>query len=307
MKGRSRVFKVGALHHIYQRTVGGYIIFYSVREFLVFFTLFCTIARKYHIVVLGVCLMYDHIHVLVKASCKSDLSAFVREYTGRFSRLRNVRYKRKGPFFQHRFGSAPKVNEKKARTAIAYLYNNPVEKKLCGLAESFQWNFLDYAHNDHPFSKPIRLNAASRHLRRALDEVRMLSNSDTPLSFEFIDRIFSPLKAAELLQLTDFIVTQYNCIDYDDLESYYGDFPTLLTAIHSNTGSEYDIKEEMSPDSDAIFNRMSKVIRKMTAYQDMADVISLPDLEKRRIAWILAAETGANARQISKFLHMQLA
>ena len=67
MKGRYRVFKAGALHHIYQRTYDGYLIFYSVRDFLVFFTLLCTTARKYKITVLGLCLMYDHIHVLVKA------------------------------------------------------------------------------------------------------------------------------------------------------------------------------------------------------------------------------------------------
>ncbi|MBR0222649.1 MAG: transposase, partial [Bacteroidales bacterium] len=125
-KGRYRVFKAGALHHIYQRTYDGYLIFYSVRDFLVFFTLFCTIARKYHIRVLGICLMYDHIHVLVAAPSKKDLSAFVQEYTCRFARQRNVQYQRKGSFFQRRFGSAPKSGEKKARTAIAYLYNNPV-------------------------------------------------------------------------------------------------------------------------------------------------------------------------------------
>ena len=34
-----RVFKVGALHHIYQRTIDGYLIFYDKRDFLVFFTM----------------------------------------------------------------------------------------------------------------------------------------------------------------------------------------------------------------------------------------------------------------------------
>mgnify|MGYP002624141646 CR=1 FL=1 len=306
MKGRKRVFKVGALHHIYQRTIDGYLIFYDKRDFLVFFTLFCTVARKYNITVLGICLMYDHIHVLVKASCKADFSAFVREYTCGFSRRRNIRYQRKGDFFRHRFGSAPKVDEKKSRTAIAYLYNNPVEKKLCGKAEEFQWNFLDYSQSCHPFSEPLRWGTACRPLRRAMVEVHSLRLSDVPLSYEFIERIIQKLSAREVLQLTDYIIVQYNCVDYKELSAYYADFEALLTAIHSNTGSEYQIREVVTPDSDRIFQQMSKTIRKMTPYRKMEDVLSLPDVEKRRLAWILTAETGASPRQISKFLQVNL-
>lgn len=303
-KGRYRVFKAGALHHIYQRTYDGFLIFYSVRDFLVFFTLFCTIARKYHIRVLGVCLMYDHIHVLVAAPSKKDLSAFVQEYTCRFSRQRNKQYLRKGPFFQRRFGSAPKSGEKKARTAIAYLYNNPVEKKLCKNAEDYQWDFLTYANNSHPFSQPLKLNGASRPMRRAVEEIKALRSSDTPLNYATIERIIKDLSPSEIRQLTDYTVSSFNCIDYKGLEDYYEDFHTMLTAIHSNTGSEYDIKEKVTPGSDAIFKKMQSAIRKMTSYSDMTEVLSLPDCEKKRLAWILSAETGASPHQIAKFLHL---
>ena len=306
MKGRNRVFKVGALHHIYQRTVGGYLIFYSVRDFLVFFTIFCTVARKYDIVVLGVCLMYDHIHVLVKAPSREAMSAFVREYTSRFSRQRNVRYQRKGQYFRHRFGSAPKVNEKKARTAISYLYNNPVEKKLCNRAEEYRWNFLLYAHCRHPFSAPLKIREASRPLRRAIAEVRALRESDLPLNYALINRIIKSLTANEIMQLTDYTVSLYNCISYEDLTIYYDDFQTMLTAINANTGSEYQIKEVVTPDSDGIFKEMQTALLDAGGFKDMRSVLSLPDSEKRRVAWFLAAETGASPLQISKFLQLSL-
>lgn len=306
MKGRNRVFKVGALHHIYQRTVSGYLIIYSVRDFLVFFTIFCTVARKYDIVVLGVCLMYDHIHVLVKAPSRKAMSAFVREYTSRFSRQRNVRYQRKGQYFRHRFGSAPKVNEKKARTAISYLYNNPVEKKLCNRAEEYRWNFLLYAHCRHPFSSPLKIREASRPLRRAIAEVRALRESDLPLNYALIDRIIKNLTAKEIMQLTDYTVSLYNCISYEDLTTYYDDFQTMLTAINANTGSEYQIKEVVTPDSDGIFTEMQTALLGSGGFKDMRSVLTLPDSEKRRIAWFLAAETGASPLQISKFLQLSL-
>lgn len=306
MKGRFRVFKAGALHHIYQRTVGGYLIFYSVRDFIVFFTLFCTVARKRNIQVLGLCLMYDHLHVLISAPSRIEMSSFVRDYTSQFVKNRNAHYSRKGQFFKHRFGSAPKTSDKKARTAISYLYNNPVEKSLCNNAEDYRWNFLKYAHCPNPYSEPLKLSLASRHLRRAINEVNAHRDLEQPLSYSFIDKVSKECSAVELKQLTDFIITAYNCIDYPALESYYDDFSKLLIAINSNTGSEYQIKEIVTADSDKVYGRLARVLKKMTGYSDMTKVLSLPDEDKRRIAWILSAETNATPRQISKYLHLSL-
>jgi hypothetical protein len=198
------------------------------------------------------------------------------------------------------------VEEKKARTAIAYLYNNPVEKHLCGKAEEFQWNFLDYSHNEHPFSEPFSIRAARRVMRRAIDEIRALREADIPLGYDFIDRIIKGLNPKEIRQMTDYIIVHYNCIDYQDLSSYYDDFESLLIAVHSNTGSEYQIKEEIMPGSDTIFNKMSATIKKMTHFKDMKEVLALSDMDKRRIAWILSAETSATPHQISKFLQLPL-
>ena len=250
--------------------------------------------------------MYDHIHVLISAPSRLEMSSFVRDYTSQFAKKRNAHYSRKGQFFIHRFGSAPKTSDKKARTAISYLYNNPVEKSLCNNAEDYQWNFLRYAHCQHPYSEPLKLNHSSRHLRRAVNEINAHRNLEQPLSYSFIDKVSKECSAIELKQLTDYIITSYNCIDYQALESYYDDFSNLLIAVNSNTGSEYQIKEIVSPDSDKVYGRLSRVLKKMTGYTDMTKVLSLPDEDKRRIAWILSAETNATPRQISKYLHLSL-
>ena len=143
-------------------------------------------------------------------------------------------------------------------------------------------------------------------MRRAVAEVRVLRESDIPLRYDFIDRIIKGLNPKEIRQLTDYIIIQYNCVDYQDLSSYYDDFETLLIAVHSNTGSEYQIKEEITPGSDTIFKKMSVTIKKMTPFKDMKEVLALSDMEKRRIAWILSAETGATPHQISKYLQLPL-
>ena len=80
-------------------------------------------------------------------------------------------------------------------------------------------------------------------MRRAVEEIKASRATDTPLNYPTIGRIIKDLSFSEIKQLTDYTVSSYNCIDYHSLGSYYEDFQTMLTAIHSNTGSEYDIKE----------------------------------------------------------------
>ena len=75
---------------------------------------------------------------------------FMRDATRWYALLFNKYYGRKGSVFTPRFGSASKVGDKKVRTAIAYLYNNPVERKICVRAEAYRWNFLAYAGR-YPF------------------------------------------------------------------------------------------------------------------------------------------------------------
>jgi REP element-mobilizing transposase RayT len=147
-----RKFKEGEANHVYQRTVSGFNIFYDVEDYLVYYTVFSVLAVKYDIVVYGLCLMIDHIHSLFMSRYKNLMSRFISHVTLLFVKEYNSAHGRKGPLFEERFGSSVKNGIKLLRTAISYLYNNPVEKLLCGRAQDFRWNFLAYAHSRNPFS-----------------------------------------------------------------------------------------------------------------------------------------------------------
>lgn len=134
MKGRL-FFSDGAIQHICQKTVNGFLIFYSVRDCVVFFTFIATAARRYNIRILGICLMVDHIHVLVEVRSKEEMDQFVSLYTSWFANTYNKWYGLRGPLFTAKYGVASKVDDKKQRSAIAYLYNNPVERLICKRAE----------------------------------------------------------------------------------------------------------------------------------------------------------------------------
>ena len=64
-----------------------------------------------------------------------------------------------------------------------------------------------------------------------------------PLNYAQLDRLFKPLTRQEGLQLTDFIITTYNCIDYEAAIRFFDTGEDMITSMHATTGSEYDINE----------------------------------------------------------------
>lgn len=171
MKQRKRLIVRNVISHCYQRTTGGVVIFYNISDYLVFFTIFCTTARKYKVKILSLCLMADHIHICISEERKGELSAFVREYSKLFSRVHNRTCHTQGNLFESPFGSAPKFGDKKARANLIYIGNNAPERRLCRNAEEYRWNFLAYAVCTHPFSKSFSAKDSSpifRNIRKVV-------------------------------------------------------------------------------------------------------------------------------------------
>lgn len=306
MKGRIS-FKRGAVQHIYQKTKNGYLIFYSARDCLVFFTIISMAARKCGVRVIGLCLMVDHVHVLVEAASKEQLSRFVHLYTMTFSKAYNRAYPQAHLSFCSPFGRASKVGDKKIKTAISYLYNNPVEKQICARAELSRWNFLAYATDNHPFSEKVVESGARWILRKAFQEVRLEHSQDRSLNYAQLERITKRLIPREQAQLTDFIIKTYNFIDYDSLKSHYRSFDDMILAINTNTGSEYDLKEDFTAGSDRIYTKMTKFLLQSKELSSIGDLLRRSEEDRRRLWEPLSIRTGASARQLSKYLHLPCA
>ena len=145
-----RKFSADGVMHIYQRTISGFNLFYSLEDFLVFYTIVSVQAKKFKVTVWEMCLMIDHIHILVSCGKLKQMSEFVSAYTSLFVREFNECTGRSGSLFESPYGSTCKIDLKKIRSAIVYLFNNPVEKMLCGLAQEYRWNFLRYYDPDKP-------------------------------------------------------------------------------------------------------------------------------------------------------------
>lgn len=300
---KERRYKDGYYNHIYQRTIKRFNIFYDITDYLVYYTIVSVAVKKYAVSVLGLCLMIDHIHMLARASSKVVLSEFMSYVTSIFVREYNFSIGRRGPLFEERFGSAPKSDKKKLISAIIYIGNNPVERKVCLCAEQFRWNFLAYIHSDFPFSEPIIASKVSYRFKKVLKEVCYHRDNGRYLNYSILNRLLKGLTAIEKNQLVDYIITQYKVIDKDTLMRHFEDYAELLRSMHSTTGSEYEIKEDFDRMSDDVYRDMIRLVGNIYGPVVRSSIV-LKTEDKLQIADVIRRQIAAPMWQIAKFLHL---
>jgi len=295
----------GECMHIYQRSVKGFNLFYDQEDFIVFYTIVSVLSKVYNVALLEMCMMIDHVHLLVVSESLEDISAFVRHYTSVFVMESNQDIGRTGQLFHKSFGSAPKKGSKKIRSAIVYVGNNPVEKKLCARAEEYRWNFLAYLKENCPFSRQIPYEERSRSLRRAIKEINGMKVSNRYLAYAQVRRLLGQLPKNEMDFLTDYIITRYYPFDKQSLISYYAGVEEMLYAMSSTAGSDYDIKEIYYSGSDSVYQDMIDVVRRDCQIIPVKSVVMLPIGQKLAVAELLRKKTNASKIQLTKFLHIE--
>ncbi len=300
---KNRTVMDGEVHHICQKTRGGAVIFYTMADYLVFFTIVCTLAEKEGVSILALCPMPDHTHQACRVADQRQMSSFVMQYTHLFALEWNRSRGRKGALFQARFGSSAKRSNKEVRTSINYNNNNPVERKICRKAEDYRWNFLKYAKSSSPYSKPLDEAWASAAMRRALKGVRRCHAEGKWIRYDQLDAWSRKLSGEEKEQLADYIICQWNVIDYAQAISFYGDYDAMIRSFHDNTGSEYEIHEDRDPYSDAVYFECTRLLLREKQIENIRDIPKLSGIEKSRLYRLIQRRTTARPKQIYKYLH----
>lgn len=303
---KKRKVYAGEVHHVYQKTVKGGLIFYSVHDYLVFFTIFCSQAQKRGVRVLALCPMVDHIHQVLVVDNYLQLAGFEQSYSHLFALEWNQKRHKKGFLFKHPYGSAVKLGNKQVRTVLAYCNNNPVERKLSEKAEDYRWTFLSYYRDRHPYSLHINPVNAKGYLRYALQEARKSAALGNYLHYSQLERWEKHLSAQEWLQLQDYIIGLWNTIEYSQAFAYYSSFGSMLRAFHDNTGSEYDIKEDRDNYSDEVYSDCTRILLSEGLIHHTSDIPTLSEERKNTLFQFLLQRTSARPKQVRKYLHMPL-
>ena len=300
---KTRKVYPGEVHHICQQTVGGVLAFYSAADFLVFFSIVCTVAGRYGIRLLALCPMVDHTHIVVVAPGETALARFVQQYTCLFSREWNQSRGRKGPLFKHRYMSSVKLGNKQARTTINYCNNNPVERKVVTDARE---NFLRYARETHPYSPSLNLSKLPPKVRNILREAGRIREGGGYLKYCQLERWRGRLNAVQMQYLADCLVGLWNVIDYGEAISYYGSYEAMLRSFRDNTGSDYDIREDRNSYSDAVYEDCTRILLREGHIGHPREIPSLPLSFRKALADELQRRTTALPHQIAKYLHLTL-
>ena len=116
--------------------------------------------------------------------------------------------------------------------------------------------------------------------------------------------MFGRLSKEECNQLTDYIIAKYSIIDYQTAISFYGSYEKMITAIHSNTGSEYEIKERNTGKRDDVYSKITSILMNTGRFKDIHDVLSLNAEKKIELFSYLLGKTEATPHQIAKYLRV---
>ncbi|MBO4434059.1 MAG: hypothetical protein J5769_01230 [Bacteroidales bacterium] len=282
----------------------GILMFYSDEDRIVYLTLFKVLSVKYNIVALTLALMYNHTHYLMEDPTLDVMAKFNAELASKYALAFNRDCGRKGALFKKAYGNSPKHGEKTVRTSIAYTFNNSVEKRLYPRPEQDRWMLLAYLKSDHPFSEKIDLEKATKAMRRGIAMLKSLSSKNVPLSYTYIRKLFDGLNEKESLQMKDAIISSYLPINKEVLLSYYKSYEDMIIAINSNTGSEYDIKEDFDDVSHIYYRDMLSIIAKSSYADNPKSVLVASPARKKKIADTLARMTGAKYNLIRRVLDL---
>lgn len=289
--------------HLFEITADKGICFYTTADCLVWFTLFCVLAKKYKVRVIAVCIMLNHFHIEARFPSKQIMSSMMRELNSRFTQQYNRQYQLSGSLFRERYGSSLKIKEQHIRDNFVYIYNNPIGKKAVNKAEQYRWNFLAYMASNHPFSRPIVVRRSSKHFLCARAEVLRCSQKGLPLNYLFFTGIYNRLSNDEKKQIIDLVISSYNVIDYAHINRVWGEYEQICEMLHTISGSEYDLADDNSAEDYKHYYQMIRIVEDVGFDLKLRRFAGLEDAEIRRMAERIIAQAGVTKGEMAKFLH----
>ena len=291
-----------ATHAFIKGRLGGGI-FYRSEDFLVYITIISVHVRIMGLSVLAFCPMFNHIHFLFKEIELNSLRCFIQLAGKAFVREYNEEYGSKGSLFQKHFGRSVKKGLKIILGCVAYVFNNPVAGRLDRKAEDYKWNLLAYRDNMYPFSKPVNRKTCRHALKVAMEKIDYIHKSGSYIGYAALGNILAVLNKEETRQVTDYILSKYSFISYEMLDELYGSHDSLLIALESNAGAEYDLEDEYGDHS--CYRRMLVCVMELGFTGNKLNFERLSEEELRALYYIIKSKTNAPLSCICKFLHLE--
>jgi putative transposase len=139
MPRSARIVAVGVPHHVTQRGNHRAPIFFSQDHRAFYLKLLAEYATRFHLEVLGYCLMTNHVHLIVVPHRHDSLARGIGRTHNEYSLWVQLRKRQSGHLFQGRFASSP-MDDAHCWRALLYTELNPVRAGLAPQATEYRWS-----------------------------------------------------------------------------------------------------------------------------------------------------------------------
>ncbi len=139
MPRHARIVAPGLPHHITQRGNNKRIIFYENEDRMNYLEWLLEYALKFNIIMLGYCLMNNHVHFVAVPREAGSLAALFRLLNMRYSRYMNKKMESSGHVWQGRFFSCVAEGPHFIR-ALKYVERNPVRAGMVTMPWEWEWS-----------------------------------------------------------------------------------------------------------------------------------------------------------------------
>lgn len=293
-----------SFQHVYKISVDGGVVFYRTIDHLVYYTIQSVMARKHNLSVLAACHMFTHVHGMVAAVDPGQLVRYEQDVNSIFAREYNRETGRKGRLFKGPFGSAAQRTEKEQRSSLVYVFNNPVEKRLCRRAIEDRWTFLAYYQKEYPFSEKPILKYCRWVLRDSLRVVDQEFKAGRYCRYQMLFQLFAKLNEQEREQLTDYIIQRYFFFQKEACFLLFGSWERMVETIDVTKGKEFNVGEVYEPFSDVPYREMCTVVGKHGLLNVGLPLLRLSEEKRYKMVAYLRNNTSASERQAARFLHI---
>ena len=142
MPYRGDVFRAGHYYHLYNRGVGGTLIFFNPGNYEYCLQLIDRYSQPHGAAVIAYCLMPNHYHLLIRQATDEPLSTFIRVLFNAYVQAVNQQQGRRGPLFEGRFRHVWVDREEYLIHLCRYVHLNPVQARLVEAPE--EWKYSNY-------------------------------------------------------------------------------------------------------------------------------------------------------------------
>ncbi len=156
-RARYKILEPGVVSHITQRAAGKEPLFIEDDDYLLMLGLLKESSEKFQLRYYSLCLMPNHLHLLLRPDQK-NLDQAMRWLFSRYASRFNKRYQRKGHLFGGPYRQSVCLDNTYLITASVYIHLNPVRAGLIQNALSYRWSSISLYCGNTPIESFVDPN-----------------------------------------------------------------------------------------------------------------------------------------------------